>query len=40
MIGKAGHSVDHGKYIVIYRRERGRWKLHRDISSSSVARSK
>jgi hypothetical protein len=33
---KEGVSVDHGKYIVVYRRVGGRWMLHRDMSTSSV----
>jgi uncharacterized protein (TIGR02246 family) len=32
-----GQSVDHGKYVVIWRREAGDWKLHRDIWNTSVA---
>lgn len=32
----AGKEVDRGKYIVIYKREGGKWKLHRDIWNSSM----
>jgi hypothetical protein len=28
--------LDQGKYIVIWKREKGQWKLHRDIFNSSV----
>lgn len=33
---KDGVSVDHGKYIVVYLKVGGRWKLHRDMFTSSV----
>jgi uncharacterized protein (TIGR02246 family) len=37
-------EVDHGKYIVIWQKEMGQWKLHRDIWNSShpapIARAK
>lgn len=32
----AGKEVDRGKYVVIYKREGGKWKLHRDIWNSSM----
>ncbi len=31
-----GEIKDHGKYIVIWVRERNRWKMHRDIFNSSI----
>lgn len=31
-----GETLDSGKYIVIWKEEDGRWKLHRDIFNSSV----
>jgi uncharacterized protein (TIGR02246 family) len=31
-----GQSVDHGKYVVVWRLEDGEWKLHRDIWNTSV----
>lgn len=31
-----GQVADRGKYVVIWRREGGEWKLHRDIWNSSV----
>ena len=34
---KAGESLDHGKYVVVWKREGGDWKLFRDIFTSSVA---
>ncbi|GAC1502637.1 MAG: hypothetical protein NVS1B6_09420 [Steroidobacteraceae bacterium] len=33
---KAGKVLDHGKYIVVWRHEGGKWKLLRDIFSTSV----
>jgi uncharacterized protein (TIGR02246 family) len=31
-----GQVIDKGKYIVIWEREDGQWKLHRDIFNSSL----
>lgn len=31
----SGKEIDKGKYIVIWKRENGQWKLHRDIFNSS-----
>jgi len=31
-----GNVLDHGKYIVIWKRVEGNWKLHLDIFNSSV----
>jgi uncharacterized protein (TIGR02246 family) len=33
---KVGKILDHGKYIVIWRREGGQWKLLRDMFSTNV----
>jgi uncharacterized protein (TIGR02246 family) len=33
---KTGRVLDHGKYIVIWRREGGHWKLLRDMFSTNV----
>jgi ketosteroid isomerase-like protein len=33
---KTGKVLDHGKYIVIWRREGGHWKLLRDMFSTNV----
>jgi uncharacterized protein (TIGR02246 family) len=33
--GEGGQELDAGKYIVIWKREDGQWKLHRDIFNSS-----
>jgi uncharacterized protein (TIGR02246 family) len=34
--GEGGQVLDQGKYIVIWKREDGQWKLHRDIFNSSM----
>jgi ketosteroid isomerase-like protein len=33
---KAGKVLDHGKYIVVWRHEGGKWKLLRDMFSTNV----
>lgn len=33
--GENNQTIDQGKYIVIWRRENGQWKLRRDIWNSS-----
>ncbi len=35
-----GKVLDHGKYIVIWKKEGATWKLHRDIWTTSVAPTK
>ena len=32
-----GDHVDHGKYVAIWKRIDGEWKLHRDIFNSNMA---
>jgi uncharacterized protein (TIGR02246 family) len=34
---KDGKAADHGKYVVVWKKVNGQWKLHRDIWNSSVA---
>ncbi len=34
--GEGGQVLDKGKYIVIWKKEKGQWKLHRDIFNSSM----
>jgi uncharacterized protein (TIGR02246 family) len=34
--GKDGATVDSGKYIVIWKKEGGQWRLHRDIWNSNT----
>lgn len=33
---KEGAQIDKGKYIVLWKKEGGKWKLHRDISNSDL----
>jgi uncharacterized protein (TIGR02246 family) len=35
LLGAGEQLLDQGKYIVIWKRERGEWKLHRDIFNSN-----
>jgi ketosteroid isomerase-like protein len=35
--GADGKVLDHGKYVVIWKKEGASWKLHRDIWTTSVA---
>ena len=36
LYGEEGQVLDKGKYIIIWKRENGDWKLHRDIFNSSM----
>jgi uncharacterized protein (TIGR02246 family) len=36
LYGEGGQVLDKGKYIIIWKREHGQWKLHRDIFNSSM----
>ncbi len=35
LFGEEGQALDTGKYIIVWKREDGQWKLHRDIFNSS-----
>jgi uncharacterized protein (TIGR02246 family) len=37
---KDGNVADHGKYVVVWLKENGQWKLHRDIWNTNVAPAK
>ena len=37
MFASDGKVVDTGKYVVVWKREGGQWKLHRDMWSSDMA---
>ena len=39
MRGDADELIDDGKFIVIWKKEEGGWRLHRDIVNSSLAAS-
>jgi len=34
--GEGGSRIDSGKFIVVWKKEGGKWKLHRDIWNSSL----
>ena len=36
LTGEDGKTLDTGKYIVIWKRDGGEWKIHRDIWNSSM----
>jgi ketosteroid isomerase-like protein len=36
LVGDGGKTLDNGKYVVIWKREGGQWKLHRDIWNTSM----
>lgn len=36
LAGADGATIDRGKYVVVWHREEGAWKLHRDIWTTSV----
>ncbi len=36
MPGKDGKLLDEGKYVVIWKRDQGKWKLHRDIWTTNM----
>jgi uncharacterized protein (TIGR02246 family) len=36
LYGEGGQELDTGKYIVIWKKEQGQWKLHRDIFNTSM----
>jgi len=33
---KDGKSIDKGKYIVVWKKEDGKWKIHRDLSNTDL----
>ena len=35
LFAAAGQPLDHGKYLVAWKEERGQWKLHQDIWNTS-----
>ena len=36
LMGADGQELDHGKYLVVWKRVGDGWKMHRDIFNSSV----
>lgn len=37
MTGEGGKVFDKGKYLVVWKKEQGQWKLHRDIWNTNLA---
>jgi uncharacterized protein (TIGR02246 family) len=35
--GEGGQRIDQGKYMVIWKKQNGQWKLHKDIWNTSIA---
>ena len=40
LTGEGGKTLDTGKYVVVWRRAGGQWKLHRDIWNTSMPATK
>jgi uncharacterized protein (TIGR02246 family) len=40
LLGEGGKTLDNGKYIVIWKREGGQWRIHRDIWNTSMPATK
>lgn len=38
LLSEDGNQLDKGNYVAIWKREGGKWKIHRDIWNSSVSR--
>jgi uncharacterized protein (TIGR02246 family) len=36
LTAEGGKVLDNGKYVVVWKREQGKWQLHRDIWNSSM----
>jgi ketosteroid isomerase-like protein len=36
LTGEGSKVLDNGKYVVVWKREQGKWRLHRDICNSSM----
>ena len=36
MLAEGGVTADRGKYVVVWKKEDGEWRLHRDIIATSV----
>jgi uncharacterized protein (TIGR02246 family) len=40
LTGEGGKTLDNGKYVVIWKREGGQWRIHRDIWNTSMPATK
>jgi uncharacterized protein (TIGR02246 family) len=36
LTGEGGKALDNGKYVVVWKREGGQWRIHRDIWNTNV----
>jgi uncharacterized protein (TIGR02246 family) len=36
LLGKSGKEIDHGKYLVVWKRDQGAWRLYRDCWNSNT----
>ena len=36
ILGSDGKEIDHGKYVVVWKKENGTWKIYRDIWNTSA----
>jgi ketosteroid isomerase-like protein len=36
----SGKQIDRGKYITVWKKQQGQWKLHRDIWNTSMPAAK
>jgi ketosteroid isomerase-like protein len=36
LTGEGGKTIDSGKYVVVWKRQGGQWKLHRDIWNTNM----
>ena len=39
LAGADGQSIDHGKYLVIWKKEKGNWRLAKDMWNTSISKS-
>ncbi|PVY42870.1 uncharacterized protein DUF4440 [Pontibacter virosus] len=37
LYAEGDQEVDHGKYLVVWKKDDNRWKLHKDIWNSSIS---
>jgi ketosteroid isomerase-like protein len=40
LIGEGGKTLDTGKYVVVWKRQGGQWKIHRDIWNTNAPAAK
>jgi ketosteroid isomerase-like protein len=37
LFAEGNQEVDHGKYLVVWKKENNHWKMHKDIMNSSIS---